>query len=140
MAKTQDGGDSLSGGDGKNTQQQLLLQATALRTAPSAIAITDRSGTILWTNPAFSTLTGFSADEALGKNPRILKSGLHERDFYKKLWATILSGKTWYGEFTNRRKDGGLYHDEHTITPVRSESGEITHFVAIMHDITERKH
>jgi len=120
-------------------QQQLLLQATALQTAPSAVVITDRAGKILWTNPAFSTLTGFSAEEALGQNPRLLKSGVHDHEFYKKLWATILGGKTWNGEFTNRRKDGSLYHDEHTITPVRSESGEITHFVAIMHDITERK-
>jgi PAS domain S-box-containing protein len=123
----------------KRTQQQLLLQATALRTVASAIVITDRSGTILWTNPAFSMLTGFSAEEALGRNPRFLKSGAHGPDFYKKLWATILSGKTWHGEFTNRRKDGSLYQDEHTITPVRSDSGEITHFVAIMHDISERK-
>jgi len=120
-------------------QQQLLLQATALRTAASAVVITDPAGTILWTNPAFSTLTGFSAEEARGRNPRFLKSGAHDRDFYKKLWTTILSGKAWSGEFTNRRKDGSLYHDEHTITPVCSESGEITHFVAIMHDISERK-
>ena len=139
MSIGQGGDDVLITGDGKQAQQQLLLQATALRTAASAIAITDRSGTILWTNPAFTTLTGFSAEEVLGKNPRILKSGVHKREFYKKLWATILSGKTWYGEFTNRRKDGSTYHDEHTITPVRSESGEITHFVAIMHDVTERK-
>ena len=135
-AIAQEGGDPTAPGP---TQQQLLLQATALRTAPSAVVITDSSGTILWTNPAFSTLTGFSAEEAVGRNPRFLKSGMHDRDFYKKLWATILAGKTWYGEFTNRRKDGSLYHDEHTITPVRSDSGEITHFVAIMHDISERK-
>jgi PAS domain S-box-containing protein len=122
-----------------STQPQLLLQATALRTAASAVLITDRSGTILYTNPAFSTLTGFSAEEARGQNPRFLKSGIHGPDFYKQLWTTILSGEAWHGEFTNRRKDGSLYHDEHTITPVRSESGEITHFVAIMHDISEIK-
>lgn len=131
--------DNSKGGTPGSTQQQLLLQATALRTAPSAVVITDRSGTILWTNPAFSTLTGFSAEEAIGQNPRFLKSGVHDRPFYKKLWSTILGGETWHGEFTNRRKDGTLYRDEHTITPVRSDSGEITHFVAIMHDISERK-
>ena len=125
--------------DGKYTQQQLLLQATALETAASAILITDRSGKILWTNPSFSSLTGYSADEVIGQNPRFLQSGLHDRDFYKRLWTTIVSGKAWHGEFTNRRKDGTLYHDEHTITPVRGENGDITHFVAIMHDITERK-
>jgi PAS domain S-box-containing protein len=141
MAKIQglrDGGEAATA-EQKRTQQQLLLQATALRTAASAILITDRSGTILWTNPAFSTLTGFAAEEALGQNPRFLKSGVHDLSFYKRLWSTLLSGKTWHAEFTNRRKDGSLYHDEHTITPVRSETGEITHFVAIMHDITERK-
>jgi PAS domain S-box-containing protein len=131
--------DTPEAAEQKRTQQQLVLQATALRTAASAIVITDRSGTILWTNPAFSTLTGFSAEEAFGQNPRILKSGAHGRDFYEKLWNTILSGKTWHGEFTNRRKDGSLYQDEHTITPVLSDSGEITHFVAIMQDISERK-
>ena len=80
-----DGCDAVTPG---STQQQLLLQATALRTAPSAVVITDRAGKILWTNPAFSTLTGFSAEEALGQNPRLLKSGLHDREFYKKLWET----------------------------------------------------
>ena len=133
-------GDSEPGSEEpKHARQQLLLQATALRTAANAIAITDRSGAILWTNPAFSALTGYSAEEILGKNPRVLKSGHHDREFYRQLWSTILGGKTWFGEFTNRRKDGSLYHDEHTITPVRADSGEITHFVAIMRDITERK-
>jgi PAS domain S-box-containing protein len=140
MSKIKPPGDDVSNAVlSGSTQQQLLLQATALQTAASAVMVTNRSGTILWTNPAFSTLTGFSAEEARGQNPRLLKSGIHDRDFYKQLWTTILDGKAWHGEFTNRRKDGSLYHDEHTITPVRSESGEITHFVAIMHDITEIK-
>jgi PAS domain S-box-containing protein len=121
------------------SEQKFLLQSTALETAANGVLITDTKGTILWVNPAFVTLTGYTAEEVLGNNPRLLKSGKHDREFYKDLWKTILAGKTWRGNFTNRRKDGTLYHDEHTITPVRSKEGVITHFVAIMNDVTERK-
>lgn len=124
----------------ERAEQQVVLQAAALHNAANAIVITDRQGTILWTNPSFSTLTGYSAQEVLGRNPRILKSGAHEKEFYKQMWARILSGGVWQGEFTNRRKDGTLYHDEHTIAPVRLTGGPITHFVAIMQDITARRH
>jgi PAS domain S-box-containing protein len=123
----------------QRAEQQMVLQAAALKTAANAIVITDRNGTILWSNPAFSALTGYSAEEVLGKNPRLLKSGKQDQDFYKRMWAAILNGNTWHSEFTNRRKDGSLYQDEHTITPVRVGGNEITHFVAIMQDITERK-
>ena len=123
----------------KRMQQQLLLQSTAVETAGSAVLVTNRSGAILWVNPAFTALTGYTAEEVLGKTPRVLKSAKHGKAFYRKLWKTILSGQTWRGEFTNRRKDGSLFYDEHTITPVRSEGGEITHFIGIMHDVTERK-
>ena len=119
--------------------QQPLPYAAALETAANGVLITDRAGTILWSNPAFSALTGYAAEEVRGRNPRLLKSGLHDVPFYKKLWATILSGETWRGEFANRRKDGSIYYDEHTIAPVRRPGGEITHFVAIMQDITGRK-
>ncbi len=123
----------------KGAEQQMVLQAAALRTAANAIVITDRHGTILWSNPSFTALTGYGPEEVLGKNPRLLKSGKHAKEFYQQMWATILEGKIWHGEFTNRRKDGTLYHDEHTIAPVRSKGGDITHFVAIMQDITARK-
>lgn len=124
----------------QNTNPSLLaLQATALQTAANAIMITDRAGIIKWINPAFTRLTGYDPVDVLEHNPRLLKSGQHNHSFYKKLWGTLLSGKTWQGEFTNRRKDGTLYHDEHTITPVRGATGEVTHFVAIMADITDRK-
>jgi len=113
--------------------------ATALETAANAVVITDNKGIILWVNPAFTSLTGYPSEEVLGKNPRLLKSGKHEREFYQNLWTTVLNGKTWRGEFTNRHKDGSLYQDEHTITPVRSKEGAITHFIAIMNDVTERK-
>jgi PAS domain S-box-containing protein len=121
----------------KNTE--LLLQATALETAANSVMITDGKGNIRWVNRAFPVLTGYSAEEVIGKTPRMLKSGRHERGFYRDLWETILSGKTWQGEFINRRKNGSLYHAEQTITPVRSEGGLITHFIGIINDITARK-
>ncbi len=120
------------------SEQELLLQSTALETAANAIVITDVQGIIRWLNPAFVALTGFTSAETIGKTPRLLKSGLHKREFYQSLWNTILAGRTWRGNFTNRRKDGSLYDDEHTITPVRSKQGVITHFIAIMDDVTER--
>ncbi len=123
----------------KILEQQLALQATALETADTAIMITDRKGNIQWVNPAFTESTGYAAEEALGKTPRLLKSGKQDKAFYDAFWKTILAGETWRGEFINRRKNGELYHDEHTVTPVRSEEGEITHFIAIMHDVTERR-
>ena len=117
----------------------LTLQSTALETAADAMVITDVDGVILWINPAFTKATGYTAAEAIGQTPRILKSGMHDETFYRRFWETILSGQTFRGEFINRRKDGTLYYDEHTVTPVRDTAGVITHFVGVMHDITERK-
>ncbi|HSY49926.1 MAG TPA: PAS domain S-box protein [Thermoanaerobaculia bacterium] len=118
---------------------RLELQNTALETSADAILITDAEGVILWVNPAFTATTGYTAGEAIGKTPRILKSGLHDAEFYRKFWETIRGGGTWRSEFANRRKDGSIYYDEHTVTPVRGAGGSITHFVGVMHDITERK-
>jgi PAS domain S-box-containing protein len=113
--------------------------AAALQTAANAAVITDATGIILWINTAFTHLTGYSSEEVVGKSPSLLKSGKHAPEFYRNLWNTILAGKTWRGEFTNRRKDGSLYQDEHTITPVFSKEGVITHIIAIMEDVTERR-
>ena len=121
------------------TAANAVVITTALETAANAVVITDGKGIILWVNPAFTSLTGYPSKEVLGKNPRLLKSGKHDRQFYQNLWTTLLTGRTWRGDFTNRRKDGSLYQDEHTITPVRSKEGVITHFIAIMNDVTERK-
>src|ERR1019366_2034841 len=123
----------------KRADKQLGLQSAALEAAANAMVITDREGTVVWVNEAFATMTGFSGNEVLGKNTRILHSGDHDKAFYADLWSTISAGKVWHGEITNRRKDGTLYTEEMTITPVRSESTEISHFVAIKQDITERK-
>jgi diguanylate cyclase (GGDEF)-like protein/PAS domain S-box-containing protein len=119
--------------------ERLQLQATALEATANAIVITDRKGTILWTNPAFGELTGYTSEEALGRNQRLVSSGEQSKEFYANLWQTISSGKIWRGELTNRRKDGSLYTEEQTITPVCSDSGNVTHFVAIKQDITERR-
>jgi PAS domain S-box-containing protein len=112
----------------------------ALNASVNAIVLTDRAGTIQWVNPAFCTLTGYSAAEAVGRNPReLVKSGHHGPEFYRGIWETILSGRVWLGETINRRRDGSLYTEEQAITPVRNAEGEITHFIAVKQDVTERK-
>ena len=123
----------------KEAEERSHLQAAALQAAANSIVITDVKGNIIWVNSAFTRLTGYSAEEAVGQNPRVLKSGKHDSSFYAHLWKTISSGEVWHGEVTNRRKDGSYYDEEMTITPVRAESGEITHFVAMKQDVTTRK-
>lgn len=118
---------------------RLKLQAKALDAASNSILITDLDGKIVWSNPAFSISSRYSPDEVLGKNPSLLNSGKQDKEFYAQMWATITSGETWRGEIVNRRKNAGLYREEMTITPVASQSGGITHFVAIKQDITDRK-
>jgi len=117
------------------------LQAAALEAAANAIVITDFHGTILWVNHAFTTMTGYSKEEVLGKNPRLLKSGAQPEAYYAKLWSTISSGKVWQGEIVNRRKDETTYTEEMTITPIAQNVGQAnwSHFIAIKQDITERK-
>ncbi|HEX7677052.1 MAG TPA: PAS domain S-box protein [Thermoanaerobaculia bacterium] len=122
-----------------NAVGQLGLQTIALETAAEAIMITDAEGVMLWVNPAFTTTTGYTAEEAIGKTPRILKSDTHPEAFYRKFWKTIRAGETWRSEFVNRHKDGHIYYGEHTVTPVRDAAGTVMHFVGIMHDVTERK-
>jgi PAS domain S-box-containing protein len=124
----------------KQAAQTLQLQGAALAAAANAIVITDTTGAIEWANPAFTTFTGYTLDEVRGKNPRdLLKSGQHDASFYRIMWEIILAGNVWHGEMINRRKDGTLYTEEMTITPLRNTAGAITHFIAIKQDITERK-
>jgi two-component system sensor histidine kinase/response regulator len=126
--------------DTERKQADLVrLQAAALESADNAILITSHDGTITWVNSAFSALTGYASGEVLGQNPRILKSGQHDAAFYKSMWETLCSGQVWRGEMTNKRKDGSTFIEEQTITPVLSETGEITNFIAIKKDITARK-
>jgi len=123
----------------KHTEEQVHLQSTALTAAANAIIITDHQGKIAWVNPAFTRLTGYSAEEAIGANPRVLKSGQHPPAFYANLWATITTGNVWHGEVVNKRKDGQFYTEEMTITPVRGADGQIAHFVAVKQDVSERR-
>ncbi|MBN2149653.1 MAG: PAS domain S-box protein [Anaerolineales bacterium] len=120
-------------------EQQNRLQSTALDAAANGIVITDRQGIIEWVNPAFSHITAYTAEEAIGRRTDLLKSGVHDAAFYKTLWDTITSGNVWQGQMVNRRKDGSLYTEEQTIAPVRNPDGEITHFIAVKQDISERK-
>lgn len=115
------------------------LQVSALRATANAIVITDRSGIIQWVNPAFTSLTGYSIQDAIGQNPRILQSGRTPKHLYKDLWSSILSGWAWSGEVINRRKDGTEYIEEMTITPFSDEHGNINRFIAVKQDITLRK-
>ena len=125
----------------KRSEEQLRLQSTALESAANGIVITDRVGTIIWVNDAVTTMTGYSKEELLGKNPRVLKSGNQPESYYADLWSTISSGKVWHGEVVNKRKDGTTYAEEMTITPVTQQGGDTTttHFIAIKQDITGRK-
>ncbi|WP_298403705.1 PAS domain S-box protein [uncultured Chloroflexus sp.] len=121
----------------RKAQAELDLLRTALNASAQAIVITDTNGTIEWANPAFTTLTGYSVAEMLGQHTRLLRSGQQDRAFYAAMWAQILSGQSWRGELINRRKDGSLYHEEMTITPVKRD-GVIEHFIAVKQDISER--
>lgn len=123
----------------KEAEEQLRLQSVALESAANGIIITDRNGNIQWINPAFTRMSGYSAEEAIGKNPRIQKSGAVAQEIYSNLWRTVLSGNIWHGELINRRKDGSLITEEQTIAPVKDSSGQIIHFIAIKQDISERK-
>lgn len=118
---------------------QLEVQAAALWAATEGIVITRADGTIEWINPGFTQLTGYSAADVIGRTPALLRSGRHDREFYRAMWEQILSGRPWHGELLNRRKDGSLYHEEMTITPVAGDSGRPTRFVAIKQDVTPRK-
>ncbi len=123
----------------KRAEGQLRLQSEALQSAANSIVITDQNGAIQWVNPAFTEMTGYEFDEALGQYTRILKSSRHDQAFYRQLWETITAGQIWHGEIVNRRKDGVLYDEQMTIAPVKDELGVISHFVAIKENITERK-
>ena len=123
----------------QEVERQLRIQAAAMEAAASGIVITDAEGTILWTNPALTRMSGYNTEELLGQSTRIFRSGQHGSGFYSDMWSTILAGNVWKGEIINRRKDGSQYIEGQTITPVLNEDEEISHFIAIKEDITEKK-
>lgn len=121
-------------------RERLELMHRALDAAANPIVLTDRYGSIEWANQAFTQVSGYSLEEVVGSNPReLVKSGKQSRSFYRGMWKAITSGEVWSGELINRRKDGTLYPEEMTITPVRNESGQIHHYIAIKRDLTEEK-
>ena len=123
----------------KRAEAEHVRLVTAIEQSAEGVVITNTAGDIEYVNPAFTRITGYSREEALGHNPRILKSGNQDPVFYRQLWATILKGEIWHGELINRRKDGGLYTEQMNIAPVRDARGEVTHFIATKQDVTERK-
>jgi len=122
--------------DEKREEQRRRLLSTVLESAVNAVLITDAEGRISWVNAAFTDLTGYSPEDVVGQNPRILKSGKHDEAFYRKMWDTISRGNTWHGQLVNRRKNGSLYTEETTILPVLGAYGDISSFVCIKRDIT----
>lgn len=121
------------------TEEMLHLLTNALHSAANGVVITDHDGKIVWINQAMTKLTGYDENELIGKTTALFKSGLLPDNFYAKLWNTIKAGKVWRGELINKRKDGTLYDEEMTITPIFNDNHDITHFIAVKEDITERK-
>ncbi|MFO8031030.1 MAG: MASE3 domain-containing protein [Desulfohalobiaceae bacterium] len=123
----------------KQRELELNKLRLAVENSPMPIVVTDTQGRIEYVNQAFSRVTGYSLQEAVGQNPRILKSGEHDEEFYQELWEAISSGQTWRGEFCNRRKSGELYWEQAAIAPVKDESGQIINYVGVKEDITDQK-
>ncbi len=123
----------------RQSEDDLLTLHSAVEQSSSTIVITDHEGTIQYANPAFARITGYSLQEALGQNPRVLKSEHHSAAFYKELWETIASGQQWRGQFVNKRKDGTLFWESACISPVLDAQGIITHYVAVKDDISTQK-
>jgi diguanylate cyclase (GGDEF)-like protein/PAS domain S-box-containing protein len=121
------------------TEKQLVLHATAFRSAHDGITLTDAAGKILDVNPAFSRITGWERSEVIGRNPRVLKSGRHDSDFYKAMWKSINETDNWRGEIWNRNKYGEVYPELLSISAVRDESGSLTNYVAVFSDIGRLK-
>lgn len=120
-------------------QEDALRLSRAIVQSPVSVVITNLEGDIEYVNPKFEKISGYTFEEVVGKNPKILKSGALPKEFYKDLWNTILVGKDWHGEFLNRRKNGDTFWENAVISPIENDSGKITHFVAIKEDITEKK-
>jgi PAS domain S-box-containing protein len=119
--------------------EALRKLSSAVEQTADSVFIVDRDGMIEYVNPAFEALTGYSRGEVIGERRRILKSGEHDKQFYENLWETLLSGLVFRGVFVNRHKNGELYYEDQTITPLRDGQGHIAHFVATGRDITQRK-
>ena len=123
----------------KNAEAELHKLSRAITQSPTSVVITDLEGRIEYVNPAFTKVTGYTREEALTKNPRILKSGVHDATFYKNIWDTLIAGKVWHGELCNKNKAGDFFWESASISPVANSEGDITHYVSVKEDITKRK-
>lgn len=129
----------LSNAERKGAESQFRKLSRALEQSPCSVVITDRTGRIEYINKKFTNLSGYTLQEVLGKRPNVLKSGYHPHEFYADLWKRIRMGEEWVGTFCNRKKNGDFYWEAASISPLKDESGEITHFLSIKEDITEKK-
>jgi PAS domain S-box-containing protein len=120
----------------RRAEEERLRLATAINHSAEAVVITDAAGVIVYVNPAFEAITGYSRREAIGANPRVVKSGTHDDAFYREMWATLLGGRTWRGRIVNRHKNGALFTQDTTISPVFGAGGSIDHYVSVKHDVT----
>ena len=123
----------------KRSQEALQQLSLAIEQSPISVVITDPQGNISYVNHKFSECTGYSREEVRGKNPRILNAGQCPAQMYERLWSTITQGRVWHGEFCNRKKSGEIFWESATITPITNQKGEITHFLAVKEDITEKR-
>jgi len=123
----------------KKAEEKIITLSRAVEQSPTSVIITNPDGAIQYVNAKFCDITGYTKEEVMGKNPRILKSGQHDKKFYNNLWDTILSGKDWHGEILNKKKSGELFWGNTQISPVVNENGDINNFVAVIEDITEKK-
>lgn len=123
----------------KRAESELRKLGRALEQSPASVVITDTEGVIEYVNPKFEETTGYTAGEVIGQNPRILKSGDKSSDEYRQMWDTIKAGREWRGQFHNKRKDGTIFWEAASISPVRGDDGKVSHFIAVKEDITDRK-
>ena len=139
------GGSIGIGGIGVDVTQHLNVEgerdrlAAAVDQVAESVVVTDETGRITYVNPAFERVTGFAREEAIGQNPRFLKSGIHPGSFYEAMWAVLVSGKPWFGDLVNRRKDGSLFTEEVVISPMRDDIGEVSGYVAVKRDVTSER-
>ncbi|MCX6899578.1 MAG: response regulator [Verrucomicrobia bacterium] len=123
----------------RKSEEQLRLRDSALNATVNGVLIADNRGKIVWVNPSFTELTGYSAKEALGQSMRLAMSGPEDHETYEKLLAAVQNGESWRGEVVNQRKDGAAYSEEMTVTPVRDNQNTVTHFIAVIQDVSDRK-
>ncbi len=123
----------------KKNEEEIKKLSTAVEQSANTIVLTDSKGNIEYTNPKFSELTGYTAEEALRQNPRILNAGTQPKEYYSEMWQALVAGKTWKGEFHNKTKSGSLFWEQVTISPIKDDSGKTTNYLAVKEDITDRK-